>query len=64
VSTVSRTATCRRCGTQVAFEVTRLPLICTEMDVDGERSFVMIASDDWVLHRCVITKTNQPATND
>jgi len=34
------------------------------MDVDGERSFVMIASDDWVLHRCVITKTNQPATND
>jgi len=53
---MSQTVTCRYCGALVSFDQARLPLICSEHDVDGEPSFVMIGRDDWVLHRCVIAR--------
>ena len=44
---------CEHCGEKMDVLPSRQPLTYVEREDDGERSFLIIGGDSWLLHRCV-----------
>ncbi len=45
---------CEHCGEKMNVLTSRLPMRYVERVDDGERSFLIIGEDDWLLRRCVL----------
>ena len=45
---------CQHCGEKIFVVASRRPVTCAERQNGEQQSFVIIGSDNWRLHRCII----------
>jgi len=45
---------CEHCGEKMNIAPHRQPVAYVEREADGQRSFLIIDVDNWLLHQCVI----------